>query len=220
MMMGAVLTRLRRWVTVCGVMGGVLGACSLLVFIGYGVKLDVHWCSLVSGACSLTAAMPDKRMRPIVKEEPGADCAQQLPPQQQAAATAAGERQGQHHRIEDEAAEGRVEPGLQLRRANVEGQAIAFITVQWMERERAMREELLQLKAQVAELRAEVRIKNAALEAKDNAHKAEVALLESELQSKEAALQAQIFGRYAAPRKHLVSTAATNLNLPIQIDEH
>jgi hypothetical protein len=224
-------------VTVCGVMGGVLGACSLLVFIGYDVKLDLHWCSLVSDACSLTAAMPDKRMRPIVKQEPGAGCAQELPQQQQAAATAAGEREGQHHRIEDEAAEGGVELGLQLLRANADVQAIAL---QWMERERAMGEELLQSKAQVAELRAEIRIKDAALEsevrsreakdavhkahvvlleskllskddaleAKDAAHKAvkaKVAILESELLSKEAALQAQIFGRYAAPGKHLVS---------------
>ena len=68
-----------------------------------------------------------------------------------------------------------------------------------------MGEELLRSKAQVAELRAEIRNKNAALEAKDTAHKVEVALLESELQSKETALQAQIFGRYAAPGKHLVS---------------
>ncbi len=89
MMMGAVL---RRWVTVCGVMGGVLGACSLLVFIGYDVKLDLHWCSLVSDACSLTAAMPDKRMRPIVKQEPGADCAQEL--RAGAAAAAAGSGYG------------------------------------------------------------------------------------------------------------------------------
>ena len=94
---------------------------------------------------------------------------------------------------------------MQPLRANVEGQVIAFITVQWMERERVMGEELLQSKAQVAELRAEIRIKDAALEAKDAAHKSEVALLESELQSKEAALQAHIFGRYAAPGKHLVS---------------
>ncbi len=84
-----------------------------------------------------------------------------------------------------------------------------------MERDRAMAEDLLQAKEQVAELRAEIRIKDAA-------HKAKFALLESELQSKEAALQAQIFGRYAAPGKHLVSgpyPAASNLNLPIQIDE-
>jgi hypothetical protein len=180
---------------VCGVKGGVMSACSLLVFIGY----DVPWCgSLVSDACSLIAAMPDKRMRPIVKQETGSDCAQEMP-QQQPAAAAAGERDGQHHRVEDE---GGVELGLQLLRANVEVQAIAL---QWMERERAIAEQLLQAQAQVAELRAEIRIKDAALEAKDATHKAKFASLESELQSKEAALQAHIFGRYAAPGKHLVS---------------
>jgi hypothetical protein len=169
---------------------------SLLVLIGY----DVTWCgSLVSDACSLTAAMPDKRMRPIVKQETGSDCAQELPQQQAAAAAAAGQRDGQHHRVEDE---GGVELGLQLLRANVDVQAIVL---QWMERERAMAEQLLQAKAHVAELRAEIRIKDAALEAKDATHKAKFALLESELQSKGAALQAQIFGRYAAPGKHLVS---------------
>jgi hypothetical protein len=175
--------------------------------------------------------MPDKRMRPIVKQEPGTDGAQELP---KAAATGAGEREsdGQHHdRVEDERG---VVPGLRLLRANAEVQAVAL---QWMERERAMEEELLQSKAHVAQLLAQIRIKDAALEsevrsreakdavhkahvvlleskllskddaleAKDAAHKAKVAILESELLSKEAALQAQIFGRYAAPGKHLVS---------------
>jgi hypothetical protein len=58
-----------------------------------------------------------------------------------------------------------------------------------VERERALgeqllraKEELLQAKAQVAELRAEIGIKDAALEAKDKAHKYEVALLELKLQ--------------------------------------
>jgi hypothetical protein len=141
--------------------------------------------------------MPEKRMRPIVKQETGCDCAQE-PPQQQAA-TAAGERDGQHDRVEDE---GGAELGLKLLRVNVEVQAIAL---QWVKMERAMAEQLLQEKAQVAELRAEIRIRDAALEAKDATHKAKFALIESELQSKEAALQAQIFGRYAAPGKHLVS---------------
>ena len=96
----------------------------------------------------------------------------------------------------------RTELEVQLLRADVEAHAFAL---QGMERERAMAEELLQAKAQVAELRAEIRIRDAALEAKDATHKAKFALIESELQSKEAALQAQIFGRYAAPGKHLVS---------------
>jgi hypothetical protein len=80
---------------------------------------------------------------------------------------------------------------LQLLSANAEAQAFAQ---QGMERERALgaqllqaKEELLQAKAQVAELRAEIRIKdavhNAQLESKDAAHKAEVAVLESKLQS-------------------------------------
>ncbi len=96
--------------------------------------------------------MPDKRMRPFVKEEPGAE-------------------------------------GL--------------------EQARAMGEQLLQAKAELAELRAEIRIKDAALEAKgrihqaeleakdaalqakDRVHKAEAALLEFKLQGKDALLEAK-----------------------------
>ena len=53
---------------------------------------------------------------------------------------------------------------------------------------RAMGEELLQAKAQVAELLVDIKIKDAALDAKVAVHKAEVALLEYKLLSKEAAL--------------------------------
>ncbi len=175
----------------------MLRACNLAVFIGK----DACRCPTL---CNITAVMPDKRMR-IVKQEPGASSAQELPQQQQAEA-AAGERVGQQRRVEDE---GGADIGMQLLRANAGVHAFAL---QSMERERAMGEELLQSKAQVAELRAEIRIKDvmlqakdAALEAKDSVHKAEVALLQSKLQSKEAALQDGHLGRYAAPGKHLVS---------------
>ena len=67
-------------------------------------------------SANLTAAM-----RPIVKQEPGADGAQELPPPPQAAAAAAA----------------------------AEAQAFAL---QGIERERSMAEQLLQAKAQVAEL--------------------------------------------------------------------
>jgi hypothetical protein len=96
--------------------------------------------------------MSDKRMRPFVKEKPGAE---------------------------------------------------------WLEQARAMGEQLLQAKAELAELRAEIRIKDAALEAKgrvhqseleakdaalqakDRVHKAEAALLEFKLQGKDALLEAK-----------------------------
>ena len=130
--------------------------------------------------------MSDKRMRPIVKLEPGGGDAQE---QQAAAAATGGSRQRRR---------GDVGEQLQLPRANAETQAFAL---HGMERERAMadqllraKEELLQAKVQVAELRAEIKIRDAALEAKDAvhqaqleakdaAHKAEVAVLESKLQS-------------------------------------
>jgi hypothetical protein len=209
----------RVCVCVCVCLGrrrrtGVLSACGLLVFIWYEwTCVGVHCYRTL---CNLTAAMPDKRMRPIAKQEPGTGGAQELLQQQQAE-SAAGERDGQHRRVEDD---GGVEFGLQLLRANAEVHAVAL---QWMEREMAMGEQLLQAKAQVTELRAAIMIKDAtlqakdaALKAKDSVHKAEVALLESKLQSKEAALQTEILGRYAAPGKHLVGapySAASNLNL-------
>jgi hypothetical protein len=136
--------------------------------------------------------MPDKRMRPIVKQEPGADGAQELQ-QQQAAAAGETQREGRRRRGDMGEEEAGTELEVQLLRVNTEAQAFAL---QGMERERAMAEELkaigeqlLQSKAQVAELRADIRIKDAALEAKDTLHKAEVALLESKLQSEQAAVQ-------------------------------
>ena len=130
--------------------------------------------------------MPDKRMRPIVKQEPGGGDAQQL---QAAAAATGGSRQRRRGDAGEEGAGAELE--LQLLRANAEAQAFAL---QGMERERALgeqllraKEELLQAKVQVAELRAEIRIKDAVhqaqQEAKDAVHKAEVAVLESKLQS-------------------------------------
>ena len=146
---------------------------------------------------NLAAAMPIKRMRAIVKMESGAGDAQE---QQAAAAATGGSRQRRRGDVGEDGAGAELE--VQQLRANAEAQAFAL---QGVERERALGEQLLQAKAQVAELRAEIRIRDAALEAKDATHKAKFALIESELQSKEAALQAQIFGRYAAPGKHLVS---------------
>jgi hypothetical protein len=134
--------------------------------------------------------MPGKRMRPVVKQEPGADGAQDLPPPQQQAAASAGEREGRR-RWSDMCEEGAgTELEMQVMKADAEAQAFAF-ALQGMERERAMAEELLQAKAQVAELRADIRIKDAALEAKVAVHKAELDLLETRLQSKEAALAAR-----------------------------
>ncbi len=164
-------------------------------------------------------------MRPTVKQEPGAGGAQELQQELNAVAPpAAGERNGQRRRVEEEAeAAGPGGTGLQLQllRMNADVQAFAL---QGLERERAMGEqllqakaELLQAKAQVAELRAEIRIKDAALEAKDIVHKAEVAVPESKLQSPAAAfppapapvcycrLSHGSLGRYAADDKHVVS---------------
>jgi hypothetical protein len=46
-------------------------------------KLQLNAEAAAANACNLTAAMPDKRTRPIVKQEPGSDGAQEmLPPPQ------------------------------------------------------------------------------------------------------------------------------------------
>jgi hypothetical protein len=148
--------------------------------------------------CNRSAAMPDKRMRPIVKQEPGADGAQQLQQQQAAAAAGgAGEREGRRRRGDMGEEGAGTEMEVQLLRANAEAQAFALQGMEreralgdqllrakeeLLQREKAMGEELLQAKVQVAELRAEIRIRDAALEAKDKAHKAEVAVLELKLQ--------------------------------------
>jgi len=62
--------------------------------------------------------MPDKRMRPIVKQEPGADGAQELQQQQQAAGET--QREGRRRRgdIGEEGAGTELE--MQLLRANAE----------------------------------------------------------------------------------------------------
>ena len=102
--------------------------------------------------------MPDKRMRPIVKEEPGAGGAQQQQQQQQQHGAAAEYRDGQRRRVEEEA-QGGAGLLLQLLRTNADAQAFA---VQVLEQARATGEQLLQAKAELAELRAEIRIKEAA----------------------------------------------------------
>jgi hypothetical protein len=131
--------------------------------------------------------MPDKRMRPIVKEEPGAGGAQQ---QQQHGAAAEG-RIGQRRRIQEEA-QGGAGLQLQLLMTNADAQAFA---VQGMERERAMGEQLLQAKAELAELRAEIRIKEAAIKAdlqsRGAALEAELAELRAEIRIKDAAMEAK-----------------------------
>jgi hypothetical protein len=126
--------------------------------------------------------MSDKRMRPIVKLEPGGGDAQE---QQAAAAATGGSRQRRRVDLGEE--EAGAELQLQLLSANAEAQAFALQGIereralgeQLLQRERALGEELLkakedilQAKAQVAELRAEIRIRDAALEAKDKAIKA------------------------------------------------
>jgi hypothetical protein len=93
--------------------------------------------------------MPDKRMRPIVKQEPGADGAQELPPPPEAAAAAAAaarEREGRRRRGDMGEEGAGTELEVQLLRANAEAQAFAL---QGMERERAMAEQLLQAKEQL-----------------------------------------------------------------------
>ena len=111
--------------------------------------------------------MPDKRMRPIVKEEPGAGGAQDLLDAAIAAATA--KRVEQLHRADMDVQGAGTDLESQLRTANSKSQEFAL---QSMERLRAMGEEL------VAELRADIRIKDAALETRDSVHKAEVAILD------------------------------------------
>ena len=89
--------------------------------------------------------MPDKRMRPIVKQEPGTGGAQEPlpppPPPQAAAAAATGEREGRRRRGDMGEEDAGVELEMQLLRANAEAQAFAL---QGMERERVMAEQLLQ----------------------------------------------------------------------------
>ena len=79
--------------------------------------------------------MPDKRMRPIVKQEPGADGAQELQQQQEAAGET--QREGRRRRGDMGEEGAGTELEMQLLRANAEAQAFAL---QGMERERAMGE--------------------------------------------------------------------------------
>ena len=78
--------------------------------------------------------MPDKRMRPIVKQEPGADGAQELQQQQEAVA---GETQREGRRRRGDMGEegAGTELEVQLLRANAEAQVFEL---QGMERKRAM----------------------------------------------------------------------------------
>ncbi len=133
------------------------------------------------------AAMSDKRMRPIVKLEPGGGDAQE---QQAAAAATGGSRQRRRGDVGEAALEFAMQ-GMERERALAEQllqakEELVRAKEELLQRERAMGEELLQAKAQVAELRAEIRIRDAVhqaqLEAKDAVHKAEVAVLESKLQ--------------------------------------
>ena len=120
-------------------------------------------------------------MRPV-KPEPGIGDAQELPQQQLKAAAAATEVSDRQRPMAG--GEGGAELEMQLEGGNAEAQALGLLG---LERERAMREELLQAKVQIAELRADIRIKEAEL-------KAEVASVESKLQSKDAALQLKVDG--------------------------
>ncbi len=96
---------------------------------------------------------------------------------------------------------------MQLLRANAEAQRFAL---QGMERERAMGEQLLQAKAQVAELRVDIRTKDAALEAKESVHKVKVALLESKLQLNGALLQATLQSKDALFAANIVAIEAND----------
>ena len=81
----------------------------------------------------IAAAMPDKRMRPIVKQEPGADGAQQLQQQQEAAGES--QREGRRRRGDMGEEGAGTELEVQLLRANAKAHAFAL---QGMERKRAM----------------------------------------------------------------------------------
>jgi TPR repeat protein len=70
----------------------------------------------------------------------------------------------------------------------LEAQALA---VEGMERTRVLGEELLQAKALIAKLEAEVRIKNVIIQSKDEQFKAEIRFKDEVLQSKDALLQAK-----------------------------
>ena len=88
-----------------------------------------------------TAAMSDKRMRPIVKLEPGGGDAQE---QQAAAAATGGSRQRRRGDVGEEGAAAELE--LQQLMANAEAQAFAL---QGMEREMALGEQLLRAKEEL-----------------------------------------------------------------------
>ncbi len=94
---------------------------------------------------------------------------------QQQHGAAAEERDGQRRSVE-EVAQGGGGLQLQLLGMNADAQVLA---VQGLEQAGAMGEQLLQAKAEHAELRADIRIIDAALEAKENVFKVGVALLET-----------------------------------------
>jgi hypothetical protein len=95
--------------------------------------------------------MTDKRLRSVIKEEPDSSGDQQQ--QQQVAPERVRQR-----RRDEEGGAGDSERETQLPKMNVEFQAFAF---QAMEQKRAMDEELLRLKVEIAQLREESKLQQA-----------------------------------------------------------
>ena len=127
----------------------------------------------------------NKRMRQAIKLEPGA-----------AGHAAGAEEEGVAQRVQilpevlhaggGEMAAGEI--NSRLLRANVDAQAFAF---QAMEQARMTGEELLQAKVQIAELKAEIRIKEALLHAKD----AEVTRLHATMQRRDGEMSAPLVAK-------------------------
>jgi hypothetical protein len=137
----------------------------------------MHILFITASACGAHTAMPGKRMRQLVKVEP--TMGGELAEEQLQQVTAAAERDGRRRRGEKE--DGGTGHDVMLLTANAEAQAFALWAV---ERVRMMGEELLRLEEQNAGLQAGLRVKDAA-------HAAVVLAMKSELQTKEAALQAR-----------------------------
>ncbi len=132
------------------------------------------------------AAMRGSRMRPVVKVEDGVGGAvadEGLQPEADAG------RPWQRRRLSEAGAA--VSDEALSRRAYLEAQALAF---EGMERTRVLGEELLQAKALIAKLEAEVRIKDGIIQSKDVIIQSKDDMLHSKdeaLQSKDALLQAK-----------------------------
>ncbi len=130
--------------------------------------------------------MPGKRMRQLIKEEPGE--VQWVHPLDCPAEVAEVQERDSRQRRNVEEGSGGSEFELRLMRANAETQAFAF---QQMEHVRAMGEELLQTKKEMAELRAEIQAKEAAFKAELQIKDAAMQMNAAVLQSNNAVIEAK-----------------------------